>query len=552
MILSLLASLTPAHACGGFFCNNDPVDQSGEDIVFAVDEAKGEVTVHVQIAYAGSAEAFAWIVPVPQVPELVLSSDRIFQELAWRTQPRFGLEYEEIFDCEDDRYWDYAWSSSSAPSAAGGTLDTGVAPPSVEVIAEQRVGPYETVTLRADTSEVLLEWLQTNGYQLPDDLDPVLAPYVASESFFVALKLAKDSDVGQLSPLAMRYPGTSASVPIQLTSIAATPDMRLRVYVLGAERAVPESYLHVKINDLVVDWFRGGANYEDAITVAADEAGGHAFATDFSGPSELMKDALWSEGRYDLAALAAAPDPYAFFDLLLSQGFVGDATMLALFREFLPMPAALAADGVDEASFYNCLRCYSEQVDAIPFDAAAFAAAIDERVVTPLRMAQGMFDTLPHLTRLTSSVSPVEMTVDPTFVFNGDMEQEVGLQRTAKVQMLCGWGGKWSEAPRKLVLPDGRSYDLPSELWFQDRGLTEYEYLSELMTTYAMVIERTGASGDPEVLFDGSEQAVADAEAFNGDGEATGAGCGCSGTGGAASALGWLGALALIGRRRRA
>src|SRR5687768_10662549 len=114
MLTTLALVTTPASACGGFFCNNVPVDQKGEDIVFAVDEEKGETTVHVQIEYTGAAEEFAWVVPVPHVPELLLSTDALFRELGWRTQPRFGLVYEELWECEyDSTDVDVAMSASS-------------------------------------------------------------------------------------------------------------------------------------------------------------------------------------------------------------------------------------------------------------------------------------------------------------------------------------------------------------------------------------------------------------------------------------------------------
>ncbi len=54
-----LALAQPANACGGFFCDRDePVDQAGESIVFAVDGE--EVTAHIGITYKGSARDFAW------------------------------------------------------------------------------------------------------------------------------------------------------------------------------------------------------------------------------------------------------------------------------------------------------------------------------------------------------------------------------------------------------------------------------------------------------------------------------------------------------------
>jgi hypothetical protein len=546
---SLLASLalTPtAEACGGFFCNRtDPVDQSGEDILFAVDEESNTTTAHIQIAYQGAADEFAWIVPVTQQPEILLSTDRLFQEIDWRTRPNFGLEIVERWDCAGGSR---GYDDMMSPAAASDYNATSTASGTVVVVDEKTVGPYETVILQAQSSEGLLDWLQTNGYALPDTLDPVLQPYIAADSYFVALRLSKDTDLGALQPIALRYPGQGVSIPIQLTSVAATPDMRLKVYVVGGSRSVPESYLHVKLNDLVVDWFSAGSNYEQAITVAADEAGGHAFATDYSGPSSVMDEVLFRAGQYDIPALAASADAYQFFDRMLQQGFVGDQQMLELFREFLPIPPG---SGVDEQSFYNCLSCYSDIVDQIPFDAEAFAAAIDERVVGPMRDAQRIFDRNPHLTRMTSSVSPVEMTLDPTFVFNPDMDQVVSQQRSATLEMLCGFGGAWDTSPRRLKLADGRAYELPSIDWFRQEGITEYEYLSELMTNYAIVIEETSAEGDPSVLADFTQEAFEQAAVFNDRGlDGMASGCGCRSVGGVAPAL-ILPLLGLVIRRRR-
>ena len=490
------------------------------------------------------------------VSALLLSTERLFQELAWRTQPRFELQVVEVDDCTRDYYGypEAAMDGSYSYSAASPTADTGS---TVDVVSKQRVGPYETVVLQARRAEGLIDWLQKHGYLLPDKLAEVLAPYLEEgrDTYFVALRLAKDASVGELTPLALRYAGDMASIPIQLTAVAATEDMRLRAYVLGDHRAVPESYFHVQVNDLVVDWFRGGSNWEQAITVAADEAGGHGFATDYSGPSSVMDQVLYQDGRYDTARLAAAADPFAFFDELRSQGFFGDQTMLALFRKHLPMPEALIAKGVSERDFYNCLECYRSHVKGIPFDAAAFAADIEARVVAPLRDAQALFEQNPHLTRMTSSVSPIEMYVDPTFVFNPDMAQSVELRRTATVEMHCGNGGDWLEAPRRLVLRDGRAYNLPSIEDLRELGISEYEYLQDLFEHYAVIIEDTTSSGEPTVVVDWTEKEASVADAFNEENELGPVpvphGCGCQHGGSGMAMMGALGILALGTRRRR-
>ena len=63
-----LALGAPALACGGFFCMNQPMDQSGERIIFVQD--RGQVTAHVQVNYQGDAKQFSWVVPTPTKPTL--------------------------------------------------------------------------------------------------------------------------------------------------------------------------------------------------------------------------------------------------------------------------------------------------------------------------------------------------------------------------------------------------------------------------------------------------------------------------------------------------
>ena len=64
-----LSSPAAALACGGFFCSSTPVDQQAERILF-VDEGDDTWSAYVEIQYKGESDAFAWIVPVPEVPEL--------------------------------------------------------------------------------------------------------------------------------------------------------------------------------------------------------------------------------------------------------------------------------------------------------------------------------------------------------------------------------------------------------------------------------------------------------------------------------------------------
>jgi hypothetical protein len=100
-ITSLLTSVAsawvvgpaPARACGGFFCSAQaPVNQAAERIIFA-DHGDGTVTAVVQVQYSGPSESFAWVLPVPGIPEVEVSSDLAFNRLMAVSNPALPDEH---------------------------------------------------------------------------------------------------------------------------------------------------------------------------------------------------------------------------------------------------------------------------------------------------------------------------------------------------------------------------------------------------------------------------------------------------------------------------
>ena len=518
--LALLLLPNPAWACGGIFCDSlQPVDQSAERIIFSFDGQM--LDTEVQITYQGQDDDFAWVVPVPAEPELYESNDAFFTQLANATVPAFTL----LSDSTGG-----SLACGGFAQSTGATLDSAAVPRDgangVSVVSEQTVGPYDTVVLQATSSDVLVTWLQDQGYSLPDALSESLAPYAAEGQYFVALKLSSDKSTGDLAPLGMRYAATAASIPIQLTAIAATPDLPIEVFVLGPSRAVPDNYLHVQINEAAIDWYNGGTNYRDVVAKAADEAGGQAFATDFVGsPAGLVT--LWSDSFLDLPSLAAQTDPLLWVESIGYSGIPGSSQLNALLVRFVPPPA-----GVDDATFLSCPSCYAGQVSAPDFDPVAATAAFETEIVDVLRDEQQRVDGARTLTRMFTTMDPEEMTADPLFVFNEDLPQEVSQTHTATDHAHYSVAGTLTA--RTLELADGRTYHFPD---------SENPTLSAVDTPAALVVEDLGATGEGTVVFDGTADAAARADEFS---------AGCAAEDSAAGAAPLLVLAAGLLRRRRA
>jgi MYXO-CTERM domain-containing protein len=475
LLAAAVATLPAAHrafACGGFFCNqsqdpnNLPVAQTAENVLFAMDrtpDGKFALEAHVQIFYAGPADKFSWVVPVDNQPVVSVGSNGVFAALLEATRPRFSVSYQNVGTCKPTLYPPQAGSPGTvydgavvADSANGG----------VNIAFRGDVGPYDAAVIKStdpQDSKPLIDWLNANQYFVTDEGKRLIADYVRQEKYFVAIKLLPQKGVTEIVPLVMRFAGPGPCIPLKLTAIAALKDLKINLWVLADQRVVPDNVYEMEINPARINWFDGGSNYDQLVKSAADEAGGNAFITEFAGPTLQFKDQVYQAGRYDLGPIRAAKTPPEALDRIGQQPFPRDATLLEILRRQIPEPAVLKTMGIMERDFYNGLGGYWQQYqkDFAPFDPLALATELDMKFIQPQRQTQELLDGHKRLTRLSTFISPEEMTIDPTFTMNSSLP-DVPVERKATGYRYCGnMEYDVCTAPLKLQLPDGQ------ELWLQ-------------------------------------------------------------------------------------
>lgn len=456
-VLSWIAVAWPteAEACGGTFCDGGggnpmsmPVDQTGENIFFVV--ADGEVEAHIQIQYDATTEAaqFAWIVPVMATPTFEVGSQQMFVALGNGTVPSYGWVGQNEF-CGGDEGgfgeggFDSCDGGGEASASAGGTTgggggdDGGTTGGGTEVVLSDTVGAFEAVVLQSTTAADLMQWLGDNGYYADPNAEPILQQYIDEGAQFAAFRLGQSAGVGEIHPVVIRYAGDEPCIPIRLTRIAAQDDMDIRAFFLGDARVVPTNYRHVELNPVKLDWLGLGANYKDVVTMAVDSpmAGGRAFVTEYAGSSAIVDPT----GLFDAAWRADAflgIEPVVVPDVLREQGLmtICDDSVCAfphplvrgLMLSFLPPP-----DGVTEGAFWGDLAAHVDEIDLEAWDAAAFSAAVQERIIAPGSHAMDLLATYPTLTRMYTTMSPAEMTEDPLFHTNTELGEVDNTSRIA-------------------------------------------------------------------------------------------------------------------------
>lgn len=231
-VLFLLSAMaTPVLADGGFFPDSVYRDlyESAQRAVILYGNSTGNYTEHLilSVSFEGDAEDFAWVIPVPDKPEIAVTDAELFWELSDFTR-------------------------TEIPSPGFGCLFFGGAAPGdqdgVDVIEEQVVGPYATAILSATNATALADWLNANGYIFPEDGQEIISGYIEKEWYFVATRInAVEEDTGYalaegaIEPIVLSFASDEIVYPLRITSLSATsPEVLL--YVFADHVMVPEQY----------------------------------------------------------------------------------------------------------------------------------------------------------------------------------------------------------------------------------------------------------------------------------------------------------------------
>ncbi len=283
--LSLLASLTvgsallyqrPAEACGGCFVppeNNTVV--TDHRMILSV--GQGQSTLYDQIRYQGSPESFAWVLPITGEAQVGLSADVVFSALDSMTQVAVVAPPRNCPPPPDCGAGNKSSSASPAPQAGA---DNG----GVTVTKSEVVGPYETVQLQATNPQALNDWLQSNGFSLPNDVKPVVAAYVVEHFNFLAMKLRPGATVKSMRPVRVTTPGSTVTLPLRMVAAGTGAVVGISLWVLGQGRYEATNFpmFTIKSEDLAWDWVANASNFKQLRAQKSAATGGRGWELETS------------------------------------------------------------------------------------------------------------------------------------------------------------------------------------------------------------------------------------------------------------------------------
>jgi MYXO-CTERM domain-containing protein len=274
----LCATETDARACGGCFAppteNNTVV--TDHRMIFTVSQQ--QTTLYDQIKYSGSPSSFAWVLPISGAATVGLSSDALFAVLDAMTQVQVQQPPTRCpaqpADCQ---------RGLAVPSAAGAANDK-ESGGGVTVTKQEVVGPYETVQLKSDDPNALNNWLTGHGYNIPEEIKPVIAAYVAGKYDFLALKLVPGASVSAMRPVRVSTQGAGVALPLRMVAAGTGANVGITLWIVGEGRYEPQNFpfFTIKDDDIAWNWNTNASTYKEVRAQRTKDSNGKAWEIESS------------------------------------------------------------------------------------------------------------------------------------------------------------------------------------------------------------------------------------------------------------------------------
>ncbi|MBL7062020.1 MAG: DUF2330 domain-containing protein [Dehalococcoidia bacterium] len=232
VVLTIIVSLVipPRAFADGVFVVLGPyhdINQPSQKALILHENSREDLILSVR--YEGDADKFAWVIPVPNYPEVDVSDPELFWELSDLTM---------------------VVVSPRAPVFFGALAPGG--PEGVEVWEEKVVGTYKYAILSAEDPEALIDWLNANGYFLPEAGKEIVDNYINEEWYFVATKINTGEEAeglaeGTIEPLRISFDSDEIVYPLRITSLSSK-GCEVLLYVFTDQKVVPKEYEFLSLN----------------------------------------------------------------------------------------------------------------------------------------------------------------------------------------------------------------------------------------------------------------------------------------------------------------
>lgn len=258
-VLIHLAVALPALADGKVFTLVAAPPATMPDQQALIVHRDGVETLAIETRVDAPQGDLAWVVPLPEAPQILPASRGLFPTLRAMCAPRIRPFYSVLPllilvvialaigtflpRWTLARFTAYAALALACVAclvpALGKSRALGGQEAQVEVLDRRIVGSFDTEVIRSADPQALRRWLKENGFGVPPESESAIDEYVAKGWVFAAMKLRQDdSKMGLMTPhpLVFRFKTPTPVYPMRLTMPQDRP-FALDLYVFGEHQA---------------------------------------------------------------------------------------------------------------------------------------------------------------------------------------------------------------------------------------------------------------------------------------------------------------------------
>jgi hypothetical protein len=169
--LSLALGLGPVFACCSISSDRTEAKIASQKVLVVWDPVTRMEHFVREAKFSGSGEDFGFLVPTPDVPEIVEAPSGIFSALEAASAPR--IETRRRWTLNFKSVFSYGIVEMHLKSDAVESRSKGV-----EVLSRSIVAGFEVLVLQSTSAAVLTEWLRENKFILRDSVRDWLKPYI--------------------------------------------------------------------------------------------------------------------------------------------------------------------------------------------------------------------------------------------------------------------------------------------------------------------------------------------------------------------------------------
>lgn len=343
-LLVTVAGATDARACGGCFHADPVVTAQPENSVvtghrMAVAISTEQTVLWDSVSYDGDPSDFAWVLPVGPGARIELAADAFFESLEAVTSVTIAAPR---LTCPSAGFTDGSGGGggcgttggegfASGADNLGGSSGFGTGDPSITVLSQQTVGPYDVVTLRSREPGALVTWLTGHSYVIPEPIHPVIEAYEGEGADFLALRLQPNQGVRSMKPVRVVYPGPLMTFPLRMVQAGTGQSTAVVLYILGEGRwGISNMQMNV-VNpaEIVFDFTAQRSNYQALRTAALQRNAGLSWVTTYARRGAVFSptfNPLSGANDIYVAASASAGTSTTLADLYVAQGVANGET----------------------------------------------------------------------------------------------------------------------------------------------------------------------------------------------------------------------------------